>query len=334
VRALPGVLTRNWTLKLSAFGIALLLWVSVRVEAPSRQTVSGVPIRVNLADPQWALVDDPSPSSVVVRFGGPSRELLRMAVDRPSLVIPMDQVGSSDTTVVLRNEWIRLQDRPNVVVEEIQPSSVALTLEPIQRVELPLAVRLNGELPSGLALTRRPEVIPVEVRVSGPQSRLEEMDSVPLRPFDLSTLESSGRVPVSVRSDVMEGLHIQPARAELDFQVEAAGQRVVGEVPLAMTVEGWEERYQLSHSSGSVTLTGALSLLEELDEGAIWLRVRLEDDELPEEAGDEVEAALEVEGLPELVEVEWSPREVTVVRLGGSDADALDEPVPEEDPEV
>jgi len=47
---LSGFFSRNWTLKLSAFGIALLLWVAVRAEAPNRQELTGVPVRVELAD--------------------------------------------------------------------------------------------------------------------------------------------------------------------------------------------------------------------------------------------------------------------------------------------
>ena len=145
--SLSGFFSRNWTLKLSAFGVALLLWVAVRAEAPTRQELRDISVRVEVGDPEWALVGGPMPPTVTVRLGGPSRELIAMAVDRPTIVIPLEAVTSGDTAVSLSNSWVRVQDRPGVVVEEIQPSSVRLTLEPIERVMLPVATRIEGELP-------------------------------------------------------------------------------------------------------------------------------------------------------------------------------------------
>jgi YbbR domain-containing protein len=315
VSALPGFLTRNWTLKLSAFGIALLLWVSVRVEAPSRQAVSGVPVRVDLGDPQWAVAEDPSPATVVVRFAGPSRELIRLAVDRPAIVIPMDQVTSGDTSVVLRNQWVRVQDRPNVVVEDIQPSSVRLSFEAVQRVDLPVAPRFAGELNDRWALSGRPTAIPAEVRVSGPQSRIVELDSVRLAPVDLGAVEGSGRVGVGVDTTRTAGLQIQPARVELEVLVEERGERTVEEVPVWFGLEEGEELFELAPRSGAVVLSGARSLLDRVDPEELRLRVLLEGLELPAEPGQEIEAPVVVEGIPELVEARTEVGEVTILRL-------------------
>ena len=43
VTSLSGLFSRNWFLKLSAFVVALLLWIAVRAEAPSRQELFGIP---------------------------------------------------------------------------------------------------------------------------------------------------------------------------------------------------------------------------------------------------------------------------------------------------
>jgi len=323
VSALPGFLTRNWTLKLSAFGIALLLWVSVRVEAPSRQTISGVPVRVDLGDPQWAVVEDPSPRNVSVRFAGPSRELIRLSVDRPAIVIPLDQVTSSDTTIVLRNQWVRVQDRPNVVVEDIQPSTVTLRLESIERVELPVAPRLEGTLDERWALAARPRAAPAEVRVSGPRGRVMELDSIRLLPVDLSTVEESGRVMVGVDAELVTGLQVQPAQVEVEVRVEARVERSVADVPVELDLGEEAELYELSPPAVEVTLTGARSLVEGIDAESLRVLAELGTLELPEEPGEEITVPLVVRGLPELVEGRLEPNEVVIVRL---------ETEPEEDP--
>jgi len=320
VGPLSGFFTRNWTLKLSALGLALLLWISVRVEAPNRQELSGVPVRVDLADPGWALTDPPMPATVQVRFGGPSRELFRMAVDRPSLVIPMDQVANGDTTVVLRNQWVRVQDRPGVVVESIQPSTVRLILEPIERVALPPALRFRGELPQGLAFAAPPVASPADIRVSGPRSRIAALDSVPLAPVDLSTLRSSGAVSARVATEGFEGLQLQPLTVELEFRVEDRVERMVSGVPISLPENAPLEGMEILPATAAIRLSGARSLLERVDPTGLRLVVDLDGREWPE-PGDEADFPLRLEGIPELVQGVPEPGEATVRRLEADPAE-------------
>ncbi len=299
--SLSGFFTRNWTLKLSAFGIALLLWVGVRVEAPNRQEFPGVPVRVDLGDPQWALVGDPIPTSVVVRFGGPSRELLRMAVDRPNVVIPLDQVASGDTTVILRNQWIQVQDRPGVVVEDIQPSSVRLTLEPVERVFVPAEVRLVGEVAEGLAMSGNPVIDPAEIQLRGPRSRVTEFSSVPLLPVDLSEVVSSESFSVGIDTTGLEGLQAQPRTVQVRFQVEDRVQQVVSGVPIRLPA-GFSngDDFEVRPTTASVILEGARSAVQRADPTTFDLVVEVQPEELPE-MGEEVEASIVLQGLPEFV---------------------------------
>jgi YbbR domain-containing protein len=330
VGPLSGFFSRNWTLKLSALGLALLLWISVRVEAPNRQELSGVPVRVDLADPGWALTDPPMPATVQVRFGGPSRELFRMAMDRPSLVIPMDQVVNGDTIVVLRNQWVRVQDRPGVVVESIQPSTVRLVLEPIERVALPPALRFRGELPQGLAFAAPPVAAPGDIRVSGPRSRIAALDSVPLAPVDLSTVRSSGMVSTGVATDGFEGLQLQPLAVELEFRVEDRVERVVSGVPITLPEDGVPEDMEILPTTAAIRLSGARSLLERVDPTALRLVVDPDGREWPE-PGDEGDFPLRLEGIPDLVQGVPEPGEATVRRPeadpeGGPDQEPGGEP--------
>ena len=106
---LRRLVTQNLSLKLASVALAVLLWTVVRVETPERQSLPGVPVRVALTDPGWALADAPLPATVEVVFNGPARELFRMAVERPILTIPVDEVDVGDTVVFLRREWLAFQ---------------------------------------------------------------------------------------------------------------------------------------------------------------------------------------------------------------------------------
>ncbi len=157
---LPGVVTRHWQLKLSALAMAVMLWTVPRFEAQSRQRYEGVRVRVDLNDPEWALKGEPIPPTVSVTLSGPARDLIALAVDRPSVVIPVEEVMSSDTTVLLRFPWVRIPEGQRVNVEEVRPGAVELAFERIVDRESVLAVRTAAELPEGLSLAAPLEVSP------------------------------------------------------------------------------------------------------------------------------------------------------------------------------
>lgn len=317
MRSLSGLVGHNWTLKASALGIALLLWVAVRVDAPNRHEMTNVPVRVELQDPMWALLEDPTPSTVLVRLSGPSGELIRIVGERPSVVIPLDEVTSADTTVMLRTQWLRVQDRAGVVVEGIQPAAVRLLLEPVERLSLPPAPRLEGAPPGRLALAAPPATDPTELRVIGPRSRVAALDSVPLLSVDLSSLAGSGGVAVAVDTSRTRGLTVQPTEVEVLIELEERIERVVSGLPVVLpeTLRPFEEELTLEPATGSVILEGARSVVEGFDPRALRLVIQVDEDGLPG-PGEEAAFRLRIEGLGPLLEARLQRNEVVLARGG------------------
>lgn len=311
--SISGFFSRNLTLKLSAFGVALLLWVAVRAEAPSREDFPEVPVQVDVIDPDWAVVGDPDPASVTVRFGGPSRALIGMALARPTVVIPLEGVANADTTVRLVTSWVRIQDRPGVIVEGIQPSAVRVRLEPVESVLLPPALRLEGELPEEFAMAAPPAVDPPTIRVTGPRSRVSEMDSVLLMPLRLDEVRGSGRVDVALDTTAISGLSANPSRVGLDVRVEDRIERVVSGIPIVLpeSMSG-TEGLELRPETASVIVRGARSVIDRADPTRFRLVVRIEAEDLPPPGGEAKEFPVALEGLPPLVRGEPQQLVVTV----------------------
>ncbi len=312
--SLSGFFSRNWTLKLAAFGVALLLWIAVRAETPSRQDFPGVPVQVDVSDPRWSLVEDATPPTVTVRFGGPSREILGIAVARPSVVIPMEAVTSADTTVLLSTQWVRVEDRPGVTVESIEPASVRLTLEPVESVTLPVALRMEGELPRGFAMAGSPILDPAEIRVTGPRSRMAELDSVLLEPLLLGDVEVSGTVALAIDTTGIGSLDTNVDSVGVEIRIEDQVERVVSGIPVvfpeALSGEG---DLELRPSTASVIVRGARSMVDRADPTLFRLVVRIETGELPQ-PGTEREFPISLNGLPALVRGEPQQSVVTVRR--------------------
>ena len=125
-----NALFQNWRLKALALGMAVFLWALVQTEPRSEETFSSVPVRVEIADTSWTLAALPSPSSVELRLDGPAREIIRLAREGATVRIPIPRVGSSDTLITLRREWVDLGQRPGLVVESVSPTAGRVAFVP------------------------------------------------------------------------------------------------------------------------------------------------------------------------------------------------------------
>lgn len=297
MRFFPALFTRNWKLKVAALILAILLWTSLRIEAMDRQSMSSVPVRVQLNDPQWAEASEPDPTTVTVDFSGPARELFTLQLDRPTVMVPVDEVSTGDTAILIRPEWVRLPERPGVTVEAIRPRSVRLSFEPIAQAAVPLAVRMGGDLPEDLALAALPTMNPDFVRVSGPSSQVQALDSVPLEPLDLSGVRTSGSRRVAVDTTGLSGTVISPGNVELSFTVEERVETSVPGVPVVPPAD--IEDLEVDPEELSVVVSGARSLLEALNSSA--MRVEAVVGEGRPAEGDTLRLPVRVLGVPELV---------------------------------
>ncbi len=208
-----------------------------------------------------------------------------------------------------------MTERPGVVVEDIEPSSVQLILEPVERVALPVAARLEGELPPDMAMAGPPEVFPADIRVSGPLSRVSQLDSVRLLPIDLGTLASSGRVSIGVDTTGLGGLLVQPTSVDLDIPFEDRIERVMSGIPIVLPPTLSEPlELELRPPTASVIVQGARSLVDRADPTLFELVVRIEPEDVPA-PGDEAEFPIALEGLPPLVGGEPQQSLVTVRHL-------------------
>lgn len=293
-------LVHNWRLKLSALGLSVLLWALVQTEPTNQETFSSVPIRVQVADTGWTTSGPPTPSTVEVRLGGPPREIIRLAREGISIRVPVSSVGSRDTTITLRREWVQLGPRTGLSVESVSPADVRVSFEPAQTRILPVSARLVGRVPDHLALASGIDVSPRLVRVRGPESRLAGLDSVPLVPFDLSEITRSGAFTVPVDTVGLLGASVVPPNATVDLRVEELAQRTFEGIPVEAEVDPGEAEVVVEPSTIQIRLAGARSIVMSLDPAR--LRVWVPPEFLQGmEPGEERVVRIQIDGVPPLV---------------------------------
>lgn len=233
---IPRFLTHNASLKVLALVGATFLWAVAPRTPQGSETLSEVPVRVQVGDPGWVVAEEPEPGRVTVRLSGPTREIIRLVREGTSVRVPVDEVSSPDTVVNLRRDWVVLSGSPGVVVEEVAPGSVRIRFEEAGSDAFPVVVRTTGQLPDDLALAAPLGVTPAVARVSGPSRILDQIGAIPTVALDLGSISGSGIMEVPLDTTGLGDVLVSPRTAAVGVRVEEAVERRL--LALPVEVEG------------------------------------------------------------------------------------------------
>ncbi|NJD19968.1 MAG: hypothetical protein FIA95_11900 [Gemmatimonadetes bacterium] len=313
----PRSLVHNWRLKLSALGLSLLLWALVQTEPREAQTLGSVPVVVDVADTAWAASGAPQPHEVELRLSGPTGEIIRLSRAGTVLRVPIAKVGSRDSLVTLRRDWVQLGEGSTLNVESVYPSAVRGSFEPAVTRVVPIALRTTGSLPSRLALASPIGLTPRTARVRGPTERVETLDSVLLRALPLRDVRGSGVVELALDTVGLAGMHVSPATVTVGIRVEERAERTLSGVEVIAQAGYGRSSLTVSPEAVDVVLVGARTLLAAVDPQDVhaWVDPELLRDMEP---GEERRVTFRVEGIPALVTLDL-PQEHVVVRRSPTD---------------
>jgi len=311
----PRVLTDHWHLKLAALGLSVFLWALVQTEPLSQETFSAVPVTVTVTDTSWTLSGAPTPATVELRLGGPAREIIRLARDGTSLIVPVSSVGSRDTTVTLQREWVQLGPRAGVTVESMSPPVIGLSFEQAVSKSLPVVLRTRGELPPNLALSTALVVSPESVTVRGPESMLNRLTALGSEPFDLAQVRESGVYPLRVDTAGLGAVVVEPREAVVGTRVEPLEERILNAVAVTAETASGQPGVAVEPPTIQLRLAGARTVVTSMD--LSLLRVMVAPESLRDMLPNEVRRVrLQIDGLPPLVTAVPSTETVIVRRTG------------------
>jgi hypothetical protein len=300
-------LTYNWRLKLAALGLAVLIWAAVSAEQTTSQWI---PIRIDpvVQDPEYVLTGAADPAEVRVRFSGPGRELWELALARPPLVLQLRDVGDR-RAFALDPTMIRMPGGldDHVRVLDIRPAVVRVDLQRLTSRVVPVRARLTERSAQRYTVGGDLEVLPAEVRVTGPADRVAALDSVDTRRFDIVPDDSTFSHEVLLETEGMEGISFSRGRVRVSGPVDVRGERPLG--PVAVSVP---DGMATAPAQVEVSVSGARRVLDRVFPGGV--RVVVPRDSLPAAIpAPGVDAPLVVEGLPPGVVARANPARVRVM---------------------
>lgn len=303
------LLTYNWRLKLAALGLAVLIWAVVSSEQVTSQWI---PVRVDpvVRDPEYVLSGPTEPAEVRVQFTGPGRELWELALDRPTLVLPLSAVGERRAFPV-DPSMLRIPAGLSVRVQDIRPAVVRVDLQRLASRVVPVRARIGGRSMERYVVGEDLEILPAEVRVTGPADRLAELSSVTTQRFEIvPETDSTFTRQVDIDTAGLGGLSLSRAAVRVSGGVDLRARRDLGPVQVYVPdgLVSTPARVQVSVSGPQRALNAVF--------GAA-LRAVVVQDSLPAAvpAGG-VDASLVFDGLPPGVKAHPTPARVRVYLQG------------------
>ncbi len=312
-QTLLGRLARNGRLKAAALGLALFLWVLVRVGATGQRDLL-VPVDIRLDNPGWIVIGDPNPATVLVRFRGPPTEIFRLTgLAGMSVAVPITEVSGEEMVIRLQAGWVPVDGYRGVQVEDIVPSTINVSLDRLVTRAIPVRISTRGRLPEHLALIRAPSLTPNTVRVSGPASLVENLDTLDIVPVSLSEVEEQATVEAVVDTVGMGRVTVVPYVVTLRIPAEESIERVFAEVSvIADPVLGYGP-IEVFPEAVQVTVTGARSRVSAME--AFFLRAVVPASAIRDLEEVEVRRVpIVVEGVPSYVSAVLEVDTVTVRR--------------------
>lgn len=252
----------NLGIKLICLLVAVLLWAQVASTVDVEQLVR-LPVEiVGLAD-TLAVATSRLPDAVSVRIRGNRLQLLASDLvqrDLGRVQLDLSAVGPGLHRYDISVLDVRVSATP---LEVVPPVALELDVQRLVSKLVPVRLVLTGELPAGVALAGRPELVPSRVTVSGPERLVEPVVEVESEELRLARRRSSftQRVPL-VAPD--RDVRVRPIEVEVAVGVDEIIERVFEDVPVTVLSEIEPERVSLDPTMVRVRVSGAVGVVNAL----------------------------------------------------------------------
>ncbi len=175
-RLLRRIFLDDWLIKIVALLITFSLWFGVTgLRAPTTVRLTNIPLTLRFSN-EIEAVNSPT-QEVDIVITGDKRKISQ--INKNDLIISVDltDVKAGERIIQLTPETVNYDLPTGVKLEEIQPSKIPVKLEKVEVSEIPVRVETEGTPPEGFEIYDT-VVSPPKVRVRGPESYVNSLDSI------------------------------------------------------------------------------------------------------------------------------------------------------------
>ena len=232
----PQFLDRRM-LRVLALLLAIITWYAIREAISFETVVSDVPVQI-AHDPGWAVLEK-SVDTVDVRFRGARGDISELTRDRVRVDVDArgDHRNRARVVVKMRPENVRAPNgaRPVATPVSIQPDEITFSMDREGERQVPVKAEVQETPPEGFEIERI-QCTPATVLLSGPLSKLQDVEAIRTVPIDLQGRVQSFQTRVNlVPPHDLGTARLAPDRVQVDVGiVEHAATRVIEGVPVRL----------------------------------------------------------------------------------------------------
>jgi hypothetical protein len=304
-------LTENWKLKLLALALAVLLWVVVSADQVTSNWIP-VPLRIQVADPAYRLIESSAPREVEVRFTGPGRDFLDLAIRRSPLTLSIADVSDTSQAYRLEPGMVQVPNQLSVNPQDVRPATVALRFLRLEDRLVPVSVPVRNELGTGWMLVDSLTVEPARVRVRGPLHLVGEVNSLRTEAITISPGDGAFSRIVPIDTQYIAGVELSSRWVRVSGEVDRVHQATHLAVPISIGVG-----VSVRPGVVDVTLRGPEQVVRGMSRDDVRAVVAIDSipDQIPVGG---VGVPVRIEGLAPGVVAEPNPRSVRLFPVQGA----------------
>ena len=190
-------LTHNWSWKLGALVVAILVWL-ILAGAPEAVALQSVPILYQNLHEGLILAAE-APGSLHAELRGAARDLTESALSSVFVRLDLSSVGHpGEQTLTISSAEFNLPQ--GVAFLRAIPSQVRLQIFRVASKEVPVRVRLDGAPPAGYTILQA-EPLPDKLRISGPEPRVQSILTANTDLIDVRNVTQTTEVQTNVFVD-------------------------------------------------------------------------------------------------------------------------------------
>jgi YbbR domain-containing protein len=266
-------LLHNFWLKIVAFVLGFLVWVHVATNQMYNHEVTLPVTEISLGD--GLALTDPPPDSVRAAVSATGKQLLRRKWRQQGLSIDAGSYRAGRYILNLTTENTSLaHPTTDVRLSEIMsPRSMQLNIDSKGSAQIPIVANLDVTADDGFAIGHTFSVIPPAAEVSGPRTRLREIDTIYTIRQELSSLRNPVTIALPLAHPSGYGFRVEPETVSVSIAVFPAKTRVFEMVPIQVFNSPAEARSRTEPAFVRVELTGPPESIDHLDPNALTLSV-------------------------------------------------------------
>ncbi|MFN2512688.1 MAG: CdaR family protein [Pyrinomonadaceae bacterium] len=256
-RGARKIFVEDWSLKLLALAITLVLWFAVTGQ--NQPLTIRTPVQLNLIRPSDLDISNDPPKTVEVVLKGSRPNLQRLSPLDLVATVDVSDHTAGERVIRLSLDRVTMQLPDGVKIESFQPGTIPVRLEPRVERQVPVEVKTEGRPADGYEVYG---INPAQltVRVRGPASRIEALQNASTETISVSGRQESFTAP-RVAIDIADQ-KIEILDPLVDLTIEMGEKRIEKSFSgvAARSISGVEIR----PATAEVTLSGPSSVLAEL----------------------------------------------------------------------